>query len=177
MLSDLSTIEHILLKQTKNIDRANITINVFKWMTPTGQIALPTNDMWKHHRRIVGPAMTSKYLSLSTPLATRCTDKFVKYIATKAQFTQGRPFEIEEDFRAVTMVSLEADRCIPPATKRSHAYVSGRDLLYCLWTRMGDRRKLRESGESNGQSPSGTRWPSRIQIQPPRFAGISNVPL
>lgn len=105
MLSDYPTIEHILLKQTKNIDRANITINVFKWMTPTGQIALPTNDMWKHHRRIVGPAMTSKYLSLSTPLATRCTDKFVKYIGTKVQFAQGRPFEIEEDFRAVTMVS------------------------------------------------------------------------
>ena len=105
-MADYPTIEHVLLKQNKAIDRAAQTTEIFKGLTPTGQIGLPTNDMWKHHRRIVGPAMTSKYLSLATPLANEAVMDLVRLYKAKAEIAGDRSWAVEKDMEAATMVGL-----------------------------------------------------------------------
>jgi len=109
VLADYPTIEHVLLKQNKAIDRAAQTTEIFKGLTPTGQIALETNEMWKHHRRIVGPAMTSKYLSLATPLANEAVMDLIRLYKVKAEVAKGRAWAVEKDMEAATMVSTRQD--------------------------------------------------------------------
>jgi hypothetical protein len=105
VVTDIPTIEHILLKQTKSLDRARQTTSIFQTLLPTGQIALPTNDQWKHHRRIVGPAMTSKYLSLATPVANQAVSDLIDYLKVKASVAGDHAFEVEKDLEAGTIVS------------------------------------------------------------------------
>jgi cytochrome P450 len=69
VVTDYASAEHLLTKQHSLLERSQITLDIFKSILPTAQIGIKTNDMWKHHRRIIGTAMTSKYLSLTTPRA------------------------------------------------------------------------------------------------------------
>jgi cytochrome P450 len=109
VLADVPTIEHVLTKQTRAIDRAAQTTDIFAGLAPTGQIALPTNEMWKHHRRIVGPAMTSKYLSLTTPLANEAVTDVIEYFKAKIARVDGRSWSVEKDMEGATLVSIARD--------------------------------------------------------------------
>ena len=106
ILTDYPTIEHVLLKQHATIDRAKQTTDLFRGLIPTGQISLDTNDQWKHHRRIVGPAMTSKYLALATPLANEAIRELIDYWQEKLKVAGDRSFAVEKDFEGATMVCL-----------------------------------------------------------------------
>lgn len=66
-MTDHKAIEAILTKQAHSFDRAIITQKTFEVIMPKAHITIPTNETFKHHRRIIGPAMTSKYLALGVP--------------------------------------------------------------------------------------------------------------
>lgn len=127
VLADLPTIEHVLVKQHDTVVRARQTTDIFAGLVPTGQISLPTGDMWKHHRRIVGPAMTSKYLGLATPLANEAVMDMVQYLKAKIIAADGRAWSIEKDFEAGTMVRPLLIALTP-----------GRNLLHGIWSILGD---------------------------------------
>jgi cytochrome P450 len=78
---------------------------MFRTILPTGQLSQRTNTMWKHHRRIIGPAMTSKYLSLTTPRANEAVRELIELFAAKAKVAEGKGFQAEVDMEGGTMVS------------------------------------------------------------------------
>ncbi len=105
MVSDYAEIESIITKRVKQFDRASNTIDIFRTILPKGQIALPTNEMWKHHRRIIGTAMTSKYLSLTTPRANETVKQLVGLWNVKSEQSQ-LPFGASKDFEGATMDAI-----------------------------------------------------------------------
>lgn len=80
--------------------------SIFDHLIPTAQISQKTNAMWKHHRRLIGPAMTSKYLSMTVPRANEAIDELVELFEAKVDKAEGKAWEVEGDMIAATMVSL-----------------------------------------------------------------------
>lgn len=84
--------------------RALHTAGVFRNIVPTGQIAIQTNDVWKQHRRLIGPAMTSKSLSMMTPGAVKAVKELVALFEAKRIKAAGRPFATAADLVSAAMV-------------------------------------------------------------------------
>lgn len=106
VLSDYCEIESVLLRPIGTFDRSIDTIRVFKNILPSALLTLRTSETYKHHRRVIGPAMTSKYLSMSTPKAAEAAKSLVEYWRAKINKTDGRAFTAETDLESATMVSL-----------------------------------------------------------------------
>ncbi|KAL7414525.1 cytochrome P450 [Mrakia frigida] len=70
VLSDLKEVEDILGRRSGEFDRARTTSKIFSCMARYGMLALPTNEMWRHHVRLFGPAMSNQNLRLVTPSMT-----------------------------------------------------------------------------------------------------------
>lgn len=86
IVSDIQEVEDILVRRTQEFDRSLATIEVFSPLAPTAQIALPTNAMWKHHRRIMGPTMTSASVKRFSPRASASIARLVELWKLKAPF-------------------------------------------------------------------------------------------
>lgn len=103
IVTDYQEVESILSRHNE-FDRANQTVKVLRHLLPTGQIATKTNQMYKHHRRIIGPAMTSKHLSLTTPRANEAVRQLIELFKMKAKIAGERSFVCEGDMESSTMV-------------------------------------------------------------------------
>lgn len=104
LVSDYVSAITILNGQGNKFDRSSVLRKMFGSIIPTGQIALPIGSMWKHHRRIVGPAMTSKYLSLSTPRINTAIANLIALWTLKLERSNGRAWLAGED-----IVSAQSD--------------------------------------------------------------------
>ena len=103
-LTDYAETEYILTR-CSTVDRGKQTIAIFRTILPKALLALPTQTMWKHHRRIIGPAMTSKYLSLTTPRANVAAQSLIRLWRAKGEKSAGRSWLAESDLESATMVS------------------------------------------------------------------------
>lgn len=81
-----------------------ITGRVFKAIVPTGQIATVSNDMWKRHRRMIAPALSSRSLEMMTPRVVATVKELITLFDAKRIKAQGRPWEVLEDFVSSAMV-------------------------------------------------------------------------
>lgn len=108
VLVDFPTIEKVCTDHV-HFDRAKQTTDIFRTIAPTGLISLPTNDMWKHHRRIIGPAMTSKYLSLTTPRANEAVRDIIDLWKRKVGLAGGLAWHAEFDLENATLVRQKAN--------------------------------------------------------------------
>jgi cytochrome P450 len=106
VITDYASIEYLLTKQNHLLDRSANIRTLFGGILPTAQISLSTNDMWKHHRRIIGPAMTSKYLSLTTPRANESIKTLIDYWKIKQASCGGRTFKADVDLESATMDAI-----------------------------------------------------------------------
>jgi cytochrome P450 len=106
IVADDASAEHLTTKQSSSLERSSIIAKIFRSIIPTAQIVLPTNDMWKHHRRIIGTAMTSKYLSLSTPRANESIKHLIDLWKAKRATAGGRAWRAEEDLGSSTMDAI-----------------------------------------------------------------------
>lgn len=104
IVTDYQETESILQVRHADFDRAEANARFFRQLLPTGQISQITGPMWKHHRRIIGPAMTSKHLSLTTPRANEAVMNLIELFKLKASKAGGRSFESEGDMTSATMV-------------------------------------------------------------------------
>ena len=161
VLADLPTIEHVLTKQTRAIDRAAQTTEIFAGLAPTGQIALPTNEMWKHHRRIVGPAMTSKYLSLTTPLANEAVTDVIDYFKAKIIRANGRAWSVEKDMEGATLVSTGMIR---RSAQRQDAICA-----MAFGSSWGSSMTYREQVLSASDIPTGALGEAVFTVRPPEL--------
>ncbi|KAK4684370.1 hypothetical protein P7C73_g5809, partial [Tremellales sp. Uapishka_1] len=106
LVTDYQEISNLLLYRTAAIDRAEFTTKVFACIFPAALIGLPTNDVWRHHKRILGFAMTSKYLSLTTPKANEPIKDLIELWKLKAEKAGGRSWDAMKDMDAATMDAI-----------------------------------------------------------------------
>lgn len=97
LVTDPQEVEDIMTRRTQEFDRSDATIEVFSAMAPTAQISLETNAMWKHHRRVMGPTMTSASVKRFAPRASTNIAKMVELWKIKAKhglFDPRQDFEV-----------------------------------------------------------------------------------
>jgi cytochrome P450 len=106
VITDYASIENLLTKHSHSLERSEFTGNLFQGILPKAQISLPTNEMWKHHRRIIGTSMTSKYLALTTPRANESIKKLIEYWRVKMAKAGKRVFQADQDMENATMDAI-----------------------------------------------------------------------
>lgn len=104
MVADIPTIESILLHPTGTFDRSADIRKTFGQIIPRALLTLPTNETYKHHRRVIGTAMSSKYLARAVPRAHDSAKELVELWKTKRGVAGGRGWAVELDMQAATMV-------------------------------------------------------------------------
>jgi hypothetical protein len=104
VIADVPTIESILLRPIGTFDRSSDIINSFSKIIPRALLTLPTNDVYKHHRRVIGTAMSSKYLSRAAPRAWEGVKGLVELWKAKSERSDGRAWAVEMDMQGATMV-------------------------------------------------------------------------
>jgi len=109
VISDIATTQKILSSPIGTFDRSADVQKSFGQIIPSALLTLPTNDTYKHHRRIIGTAMTTKYIARATPKAYQSAKELVKLWKAKRDRTE-RAFEAEGDLQAATMVSTSLNQ-------------------------------------------------------------------
>lgn len=107
--------------------------------------------------------MTSKYLSLATPLANEAVMDMVNYFKAKIVASKGRAWSVEKDFEAGTMVSR-------PRIK----LMVGRNLRHGFWLVVGLLQIIRDAAI---YTYHWTRRRSHLYPTPTRDARIHALPL
>ena len=86
--------------------RAELFAGIFRNILPNAQVCQMTNDMWKQHRRLMGPAVTSRSLAMMTPRAVRSVKELVRLFELKRVKANGRAWAMGDDLISMTMVGL-----------------------------------------------------------------------
>ncbi|QRW08561.1 cytochrome P450 family protein [Ceratobasidium sp. AG-Ba] len=107
LVADHAEIDRLYLRG-KSIDMSDAIIAAFQHVLPTGQIALPTNTVWKSHRRIIGPAMHRRYLSRMAPHVCAAANQLVDLWSVKANIACGESFNASPDIKLSTMDSINS---------------------------------------------------------------------
>jgi cytochrome P450 len=106
VLTDYASIENILTKQHAVFDRDSMTSAIFHTILPKAMISLKTGPMWKHHRRLIGPAMTSKYLRQSMPKVHEAFEGMLTLWKLKIEKSDGKGFSVIKDTEDAAMVGF-----------------------------------------------------------------------
>ena len=89
-----------MVRRTAEFDRSNFFRDMFTVLIPTNQLNLPTNDMWRAHRRLVGDTMSPQFLNdVISPQIYSATLGILKLWYAKMCLAKGRPFEGGDDIR------------------------------------------------------------------------------
>ncbi|CAE6432354.1 unnamed protein product [Rhizoctonia solani] len=106
VISDRKEMERLLLGG-KCTDQSKRTNEIFATVVPTGQIAQPTNDTWKRHRRLTGPSMSRRYLErMSSRIATGASD-LVNLWKAKSEVVGLGTFDADLDLQLATMDAID----------------------------------------------------------------------
>lgn len=98
IVADHKLAEECLFRRTSDFDRAKQTLDIFSSLIGQAQLALPTATKWKHHRRTMGPSMTSKNLAMFTPGIEGQVDELVALWKRKMQVLgKGQYFDPRKD--------------------------------------------------------------------------------
>ncbi|KAG8908011.1 hypothetical protein FRC01_007524 [Tulasnella sp. 417] len=86
VIADPQEIEDLHLRErSKFIDASDVLIRGFQSTIPLGQVAMKTNDVWRKHRRITAPIVSSKYLNQLAPVIDQNTRLLVEYWEKKIE--------------------------------------------------------------------------------------------
>ncbi|KAG9018268.1 hypothetical protein FRB90_011668 [Tulasnella sp. 427] len=111
VITDPQEIEDLHLRErSKFIDASDVLIRGFQSTIPLGQVAMKTNDVWRKHRRITAPIVSSKYLNQLAPVIDHNTRLLVEYWEKKIEIVKregGTCFACAGDFQnsALDMIS------------------------------------------------------------------------
>ncbi|CAE6448841.1 unnamed protein product [Rhizoctonia solani] len=78
----------------------------FATVVPTGQIALPTNETWKRHRRLTGPSMSRRYLERMSDRIADGASELVKLWKAKSELVGSGTFDADFDLQLATMDAI-----------------------------------------------------------------------
>ncbi|KAG9080703.1 hypothetical protein FRC06_006239, partial [Ceratobasidium sp. 370] len=107
LLSDREEVERIVVRG-KNVDTLPYLHAAFASIIPNSQILIPANDMWKRHRRIMGPSMHRRYLSRMTQHIAAAANALVSLWDSKLDLARGESFSAGFDLRLATTESISA---------------------------------------------------------------------
>ena len=98
----------ICIRRAKEFERADLSTVTFRHTMPTGLISLKTNDVFKRHKRVLAPAMTSTCPSLRrieltdladlsnfTPRITACLQDLLNLFDIQRQLAGDKPFAVK----------------------------------------------------------------------------------
>ncbi|OCF44809.1 hypothetical protein I317_01298 [Kwoniella heveanensis CBS 569] len=81
-------------------------MNLFRTILPQALLTMKTGERWRHHRKIIGPAMTTKYLRLAMPNINPTADLLIEFWECKGRLASGRAWEGEIDLESATMDAI-----------------------------------------------------------------------
>ncbi|KAG9018278.1 hypothetical protein FRB90_011678 [Tulasnella sp. 427] len=109
--ADAQEMEDILNRATRTraVDQSDIMLAAFSGTIPYGMPSLKTGDVWKKHRRVMSPLVTSKYLKSMTPAIAENAKALVdlwRNKMVKIQAHQATCFSCIDDFRYVSIDAI-----------------------------------------------------------------------
>ncbi|KIO21435.1 hypothetical protein M407DRAFT_28957 [Tulasnella calospora MUT 4182] len=115
-VADAQEMEDFLNRATRSraVDQSDIMLTAFSGTIPYGMVSLKSNDMWRKHRRITNPLMSSKYLKSMTPAIANNARSLIKLWESKIRKIKSKGatcFSCEDDFHyiaidAITSITL-----------------------------------------------------------------------
>ncbi|KAG9120942.1 hypothetical protein FRC07_003311 [Ceratobasidium sp. 392] len=111
IMADRAEFERLLLR-TKSTEQSTWfglhapTPPSFGTVFPTGQLALPTNDMWKRHRQLSGPSMSRRYLEHMSVRVSTAANNLVRLWERKVDLVGSKAFEADKDIRLAIMDTI-----------------------------------------------------------------------
>ena len=106
MVCDHKTAITISQDRSGAYDSEETIRNAFKLLIPQGMLSFPAGPEWKHHRRIMGPAMSNRYLSSMAHHVEACVDELLDLWRVKAELGGEGAWEAAEDLENATLVSV-----------------------------------------------------------------------
>ncbi|CAE6523753.1 unnamed protein product [Rhizoctonia solani] len=105
IVSDIRETERILI-EGKITDQHKRMNQVFETVIPNSQIALPTNETWKRHRRLTGPSMSRRYLERMSVRIVAGANNLVRLWSAKVDMAGSCAFEAGLDVQLATMDTI-----------------------------------------------------------------------
>ncbi|KAF8598832.1 cytochrome P450 [Ceratobasidium sp. AG-I] len=102
VLSDREEVERILV-YGKNTEQSSMTGRMFATVMPTGQVSLPTNEVWKRHRRLTSLSMSNRYLERMSTRIAAGTSNLARLWGKKLDLVGGGAFDADLDLQLATM--------------------------------------------------------------------------
>ncbi|OCF71108.1 hypothetical protein I204_08344 [Kwoniella mangroviensis CBS 8886] len=106
IITDYMEMESLLLRRHQSLDRSSQTTSLFKTILPRALLTLKTGEVWRHHRRAMGSAMTPRFLALTMPNITRSAQNLVRLWEKKIHMSRGRIWQAEKDLESATMDAI-----------------------------------------------------------------------
>ena len=98
VVTDFREAQDILLRRTKEFDRANFMGDIFLGLLPEHHISMKTDNTFKQHRRWLQDLMTPAFLhGVSGPQIYVAFMDLVNLWEEKSRLAEGHPFEASED--------------------------------------------------------------------------------
>ncbi|KIO33746.1 hypothetical protein M407DRAFT_17357 [Tulasnella calospora MUT 4182] len=109
--ADAQEMEDVLNRATRTraVDQSDIMLAAFSGTIPYGMVSLKSDDVWRKHRRVMNPLVTSKYLKSMTPAIAESARALVDLWKSKMQRVKskgGTCFSCEDDFRYVSIDAI-----------------------------------------------------------------------
>ena len=106
-LDDPREIEDIMLRRTKEFDRAPSTIAYFKPLIPHATLVQPSNQVFKQQRRLWVDCMSPAFLrQVVAPDVYKSALELVELWRLKASLADRRPFTAQEDFELAAFEAI-----------------------------------------------------------------------
>ncbi|KAG8898786.1 hypothetical protein FRB99_007172 [Tulasnella sp. 403] len=125
VVADAQEMEDISLRgRSKYLESSKIMRDAFMGIIPYGQISLATDDMWRRHRRITTPVMSSKYLKGVTPRISSNAQELIKYWSAKMAIVKengGKCFSCTGDFESAALGTITEVITGAPVDAIAHA--------------------------------------------------------
>ncbi|KAF8752778.1 Cytochrome P450 [Rhizoctonia solani] len=105
IISNIKETERLLIKN-KTTELSKRVNQGFEFVMPEGQISMPTNEVWRKHRRIAGPSMSRRYLERMLGRIDASANNLVKFWRAKADITGSHCFEADLDIHLASMDNI-----------------------------------------------------------------------
>ncbi|UJO25234.1 Cytochrome P450 monooxygenase [Fulvia fulva] len=106
----------IMTSRASEFDRSALFGGLFKATLPASQLLLPTNEEWRHHRRILADTLSPNFLeSTSAPAIYSAVSDLLQLWRQKSRLALGRSFNVENDLIHAALDAIRAAAFGSPA--------------------------------------------------------------
>ncbi|QRV94346.1 cytochrome P450 family protein [Ceratobasidium sp. AG-Ba] len=105
IVADRAEVERLLLKG-KSTEQSGWIRDSFSTIIPTGQLALPTGDMWKRHRQLAGPSMSRLYIKQMSTHVSAAANSLVQLWSLKLDLVGNKAFAADRDLKLAVLSKI-----------------------------------------------------------------------